>query len=477
MERPRLRDVLCICLVAVSVDGMIAAYIGTNNPSYFHDYRQMSNPDAQHFVILGRNIWQGGVFSRMDGPPYTPDYFRTPVYPVVAGGLEMVAGGVWGVFAVQATCRALLAVTVYALGVFVFGRVVALLAGILIASDLSLAVLDFQAMSECLFGLFATTGILLWLRCFANPARLGIAMAIGVLLGLATLTRPSSLYLPLVLGGGWAVLSLVHRNVRHLAGAGILVVIYVASIVPWIARNVAVFGVYRLSPSDCSNLIYSAGAGAYAVEQGVTWSEAQELIRQEYGIISFRQCNNMWTVDRSVRELDAELRAVTSKVLWKYPRSLTISTITGIGKSLVSHNVADLAEMGGREWHPPGLSTALRGDWPAFIASLRRNDAILTVAFIWEVLLAAGVAILAIVGSIVGLVQKTSRWFTLGLLLVCGYYLATIGVVGLDAYSRHRSMLTPLLVIMAAMAVKWAYHSFPAVCHISPRSQPGATAS
>jgi hypothetical protein len=224
-------------------------------------------------------------------------------------------------------------------------------------------------------------------------------------------------------------------------------------VLPWIARNAAVFGIARVSTADSINLIYFAGAGAYAWERGESVGEAQEQIAKENGIISLAQSNNMWTVDKPVRELDSELRAVTTQVLQKYPRSLVLATLCGIGKSLVSHNVYDLADMAGQDWHAPGLALALRGNWAAFGDQLKRNEPFLIAAFIYQTLFALVTVSLAGIGAIIGLTVGGLRGPTVALMAVTAYYLLTIAVVGLDAYQRHRSALIPLCCLFAAVAV------------------------
>lgn len=454
---PRLGDLLCVAVLAAGLDAAIAFYVGTHRPAYLRDAELFINPDARHYVLLGRNFWDRGAYSRMNRPPYAADVMRTPVYPVVAGGLDKLAGGPWGVYAFQAACRMLLAVAVCGLGCAVFGRATSVLAGVLVAADPALATLDFESMSEPLFNLLASVAILIWLRGVAQPAggdRPGRrAIVVGGLLGLAALTRPAGMYLPLVLGLFQAVLSVAERNVRSLVWAVGLVVASALCIAPWVARNNAVAGVPRLTTADSINLVYFAGAGAYAVEHQVSLTEAQEMIRQEYGLVSLVESNNFWTVDRPVQQIDAELRAAAPLVLRKYPRSLAVATATGVGKALVAHNVAILAEMAGTDWYPPGLGTALRGDWSAFGATLGQNDGVLVGFFVWELVWAVGLVTFGGVGAAAGLAAAPLRRPMAALVMVAAYYLATVGVVGLDAYMRHRSMLVPLLALFAAVGI------------------------
>src|SRR4051794_39038580 len=104
MSKSAYRDAILIALTAIAIDTFVALYIGTNRPSYLCDYRLSLNPDAEHYVLLGRNYWRYGVYSRMSHDPYELDVMRTPIYPLVVGGLDLIHG-VWVVFAFQGACR------------------------------------------------------------------------------------------------------------------------------------------------------------------------------------------------------------------------------------------------------------------------------------------------------------------------------------------------------------------------------------
>jgi hypothetical protein len=455
-DRTRARDLVAIGLLSVVINGTVLLYIGLHNPDYLRDYHHNANPDALHFVLLGHNIWERAAFSRMNEPPYTPDMLRTPVYPVVAGALDLACGA-WGIYVFQALCGTVLALGVYLLCRPLFGRRVALIAGLLLSADLMLAVLHFEAMSETLYDVLATLGLFLWLGELYRPSeerlRYRRLVLSGGLLGLAILTRPTGLYLPLVLGLAQAAMALWRRSGRLLWGGVLTAAVAYGVIAPWVVRNYLVFGVPRLSTADTSNLIYSAGAGAYSVEHGVSWVEAQEMIHREYHIASFNESNNPWRADRSVKQIDDEQRAVQMAVLKKYPRSLVKATALGIGKASVSHNVSSLAGMSGQEWRPPGGGDLRHGRLGAFLGKLGENPPFLAAAFAWEV----GLAGLLILGSLAGLVRgwrvRPWRAALVCIVLVSGYYVATIGVVGLDAYYRHRTMLVPVACLLTGMAL------------------------
>lgn len=448
-----------VLLVSISLGAVTAGYIAAGSPGYFRDFLRNDNPDAKHYVILGRNFWERGHYSRMTGPPYAPDIMRTPVYPLIAGGLDLACRGVWGVYAFQLLCTTALAIGTYALGCAVFGRRPALAAGLLVAADLSLIVLCFESMSECVFNLLATMAVIWWARevylSSDRPARHWSALGIGALLGVSILTRPAGLYLPLVMSGVWVVLAVARRRPRLAVHALILLVASYLPVIPWIARNYAVFGAARLTTADPINLVYFAGAGAYATHHQITLTEAQEIIRKEHDLASLGESNNFWVSDREVTRIDSELRAASPKVLLKYPGALCRASLIGIGKALIAHNAGTLSEMAGSKWVSPGLGTAFRGDVKTFASRLSRNDPVPVAVFVWELLFALALPVFAVLGAAIGVARPPLRLPAVCLLLIAAYYTLTIAVVGLDAYARHRSPLIPLMCLLAALALTW----------------------
>jgi hypothetical protein len=48
---------------------------------------------------------------------------------------------------------------------------------------------------------------------------------------------------------------------------------------------------------------------------------------------------------------------------------------------------------------------------------------------------------------------RNDRWLWLGVSAALGYYALTVLIVGLDAYTRHRLGMTPLLAMLAAVVL------------------------
>src|SRR5262245_2032617 len=188
--------------VAIALNCSIAGAVARHAPQYLADWRQAHKPDAAHYVLLGKNFWQNGNFSRQAGPPFVPDILRTPVYPLLAGGIEVLTGTVLPLFVVQTALFVLCVDLTYRLGARVAGPRVGVVAALLLSADLMLAVSNWEAMSEPLYMALQTVAVVVLFRMLRHPSPSPwTAVVLGFLLGLATLTRPAGIYLPFVYAG------------------------------------------------------------------------------------------------------------------------------------------------------------------------------------------------------------------------------------------------------------------------------------
>jgi 4-amino-4-deoxy-L-arabinose transferase-like glycosyltransferase len=377
-----------------------------------------------------------------------------PVYPVVAGALEVFAGGVWAVYLFQTLCHAGTAVATYLLAVGFTGRRVAALAGLLVAGDAMLAVMNFEAMTEPLFMLLATVGVMLWIRELAllgaRPPRFGMAVLTGLVLGLATLTRSTSAYLPILMFAAQVGLGVIQRRWRLLGHAATLLVVFYMVTNAWtLFRSSCLTD----SPAGSAHIVYvySAGAGAYQVEFGISREEAQDRIRREFNLLSFEEVSNPWIIDPEDAKTRRHPREVVREVLSRFPRSLLISSLLGIAKASISHNVHTLAYMSGHQWTSVGLDRIRRGQFSEAWRQLAQNPPLLVVLFLWEIGFVAVVCVFGLVGTIWGLLLARWRVVAICLLLVVAYYNATIAAVGIDAFYKYRTMIVPFWCLAASI--------------------------
>jgi Dolichyl-phosphate-mannose-protein mannosyltransferase len=166
-----------------------------------------------------------------------PTAFRPPGYPFVLAGIHVAGdplpGERWTRGRVANALLGTLAVALVGLiAMHFWSRRVALVAMAVAAVDLPLILVGGSLMSETQFVALVLGAVLAALRSTTARRPIAWAAAAGVLIGLATLTRPTGLVLALPLG-----LAVAGRSPRRPAAALVLVVAIALTIAPWTVRN------------------------------------------------------------------------------------------------------------------------------------------------------------------------------------------------------------------------------------------------
>ncbi|MEO7426463.1 MAG: glycosyltransferase family 39 protein [Fibrobacteria bacterium] len=452
----RYRLLVAALAVAMVIQLLFALVIAKGNPAYFGHYHAQIHPDAQHYMVLAENFWEGRGFSRMDAPPYQPDALRTPGYIAVAGPLWLSARMVWPLYLFNALCHLITAVLVYRMAAAFLGHKAALAAAAFFALDLMLASLVFETMTEPFFNLLWVLGAVLFLEGFPRFRNgKGGAMRLagaGAVLGFAVLVRPAGLYIPLVLAAAAAVTPRTRKEAVNTARAmALFLPAALLVMIPWMARNQKTFGIFRLSTVDAINMVYYAGAGPYQLEYGLSLPEAQKRISQDYHLASNWEYHNPWNTGKTIRQLDEEIRAVTRPVLLRDVPRLALATLIGVSRSAFAHTADNFSEMAGRAWVSPGMGNLAHGKWGEFAKRLRLNPAWSVAVFAIELMQACLLWPLFLIGC-AGLGWRFLRGhrFSGMPLLLCAYFLATMGAGGMDATARFRASILPLAYVLAA---------------------------
>jgi 4-amino-4-deoxy-L-arabinose transferase-like glycosyltransferase len=445
--------------VAVSLILHAALFVAVaiRQPAYLTDHERNPNPDALHFVTLGRNLLDNGAYSRSVEPPYPPDMVRPPGYPVFVGLLDKV-GEVGAIYVAQALLQAGACLLLFAMVWPHFGKAAALCGSILLGADLVLAIYDFEVMSEPLCNFLTLAAMWLILPISQTLAR-GEAprwsrlACGGILLGLVTLTRPAGQFLPFVLATCFVLLGWWYgRWARAFAAAALLLVAALPLPALWVARNNATLSVPHLTTADAINNVYYVGAGAYQVHFNITVEEARAKICEEYGLTPYPIVANDWTSDHSVAELDRQMRGAQFAVMTRYPVDLTKASALALTKATLGHNANKLALMVEEDWTAPGVESLLAGSRDAW-DRLQQNNSLLVGVFTVEVVQAMVVFLAALAGVIVALRDPQGRAAAL-LLFAVGFYLyATIVAHGLVTFFRMRVPVVPFFCVFAGIGV------------------------
>jgi 4-amino-4-deoxy-L-arabinose transferase-like glycosyltransferase len=198
---------------------------------------------------------------------------RSPLFPTMLAVISALGGNLVHAAIVQVIIGALTVVLGYRLALrLTSGPGAALIAGLIMAVDLASVAYSASLLSEPLFNLLLVAGMLnlvIYLQAGTWPHALGA----GLLLALATLARPTTLYFWLALG---VVYALLDRRWRR--GYALLAAPCLAAILGWCVHNYAQNGIFTFSTGSTFNLLFLR---ALSAEHLATGRDVGEL-RREY---------------------------------------------------------------------------------------------------------------------------------------------------------------------------------------------------
>jgi 4-amino-4-deoxy-L-arabinose transferase-like glycosyltransferase len=199
-------------------------------------------PDEAEYVAIGRRLAAGDGF-------VASSYRSAPVLPAYLGvAFRLFGDGLLAPRLGQALAGALACVLVVRLGTGLLGPAVGTLAGALLAvypAHVYLAGVFYPTALETLGAALAVT---LAARVLRGRAGAGGAALAGVALGLTVLTRPVWAALVPCIGAVWLAAAPPPRRRAALACAAFLCAA-AATVLPWSARNHAVYGRFVLVSS------------------------------------------------------------------------------------------------------------------------------------------------------------------------------------------------------------------------------------
>jgi alpha-L-fucosidase 2 len=219
--------------------------------------------DDLDYVALGNSIAHGNGY-QIDGHPTA---YRPPGYPLLlAFSFRLFGESLVPVRVGQAFADLLSCFLVYALGRRLFTERAGLI-GCAIFALFPVQILYVPIMmTETVF----TTLLLLYLLlCTGEKASWKMSIVAGVVLGAATLVRPTVLLLPAaVFAVQWKRVRTPAESLRALVltGAGILIVVF-----PWLVRNYDEFGRMALTSNTGVNFwmgTHSGASGSYSFPNG-----------------------------------------------------------------------------------------------------------------------------------------------------------------------------------------------------------------
>ncbi len=414
--------------------------------------------DTPEYVRLAENLARHHLFSLDSAPPFRPDVFRTPAYPLFLAGfvllftnpllpalLGQLALSLCLIWATQRLAREL-----------GLDQRFAAIAALLVALSPNLAFLATKLVTETLFTLGLILTVLL-LNRFRVAGRAHDLVAAGVLGGLLILTRPIATFFPLVIAG-----YLLYRQLRHRIAPLFAPILPLAAatvvVLPWVVRNGQATGRYIISTVSERNVYLYSAASVLASEKSISVAAARDSMMAEAGQV-FGQLDSS-----DEARFWEKLSAVGWRHVLRHPATAVRVHIAGSAaaltmplsiRPLLIHFGAgtnqDFASTPHLAQQVFGLlarvrvSTAFALLWRE---RLSRMPTLALILLIWA--LVFHLCLLLLIA--VGLLNRQGR-SVLWLLLPLLYFTLSVGPVG-DA--RFRAPVEPLMAIIASVGLATA---------------------
>jgi hypothetical protein len=236
--------------------------------------RALPPGDPPGYLLLAQNLLAHGAFSTFMAPPYAPEIFRTPGYPIFLATLLALGGGsLLVVLIAQSVLRILSALLLEKLATDqLHSTGLGLAAGALWLLAPIPALYAGVIAPETLFTLL----LLLALYALRGDTPRGLACS-GFILGIAVLVRP----IGAILIAGFIPLVWIGHKKGYLRALLFLLAAGFA-LAPWLARNELAFNRLALSSVSGNNLLNYNMASCLGQRNGGDWKSGVGLAEERY---------------------------------------------------------------------------------------------------------------------------------------------------------------------------------------------------
>ncbi|MBN2464157.1 phospholipid carrier-dependent glycosyltransferase [candidate division WOR-3 bacterium] len=423
--------------------------------------------DSREYIALASNLADSRTFTRDTVPPFRPELFRTPAYPLLLAAPLLLAPPSSFIPSSPPSSFILLSLVLQLLlsllTVWLTHRLAlelglapatAAFAALLVGLSPNLAFLSSKLISEALFIPLLLVCMILLNRCRRTASVAGLVAA-GVCSGLLILTRPIATFFPLLIAVYLIYRALNPRAAAHrLSPIASLVFLAAASVVvaPWVIRNGRKTGRYIISTASEHNIYLYDAATVVASQKGITIPQARDVMmaeaEKEYGRIDTTDEATMWQKLSAVARRHFFRNPARAAPVWLFGVAADFLNPISVGPLLIHSGAApapgsaNLLQSSLALLVKGRVTQALRTAWKARIGGAPTFIlVVLACAFVFNlVLIWFGFASLFL--------RRTRGLFWLLLPII--YFTFVTGTVG-DA--RFRAPIEPLLCLLAAVAL------------------------
>lgn len=262
--------------------------------------------DSTEYVTLAKNMIDHRVFSLDTTPPFYPNNFRTPGYPLFLAIIFLFSKNLYLVSFMQIILAGITAFLIFKIGRQLAGATLGAMAMIFFILNASTLYYTLAVMSDILFVFLIILSIYIMFFWNSNKEYLRISLA-GFLIGYAILTRPIAVLLPVLFVIYYFFLN---KNLLNLKKTALLILIFIASlgivVTPWVIRNKIQNGNFTLSSTGGNAFFYFNIPSYLTFKYGFNIRETTSQMYMEAGGLS----------EEEARELKNSKKL--KGIVWKY---------------------------------------------------------------------------------------------------------------------------------------------------------------
>ncbi|MBV8774758.1 MAG: hypothetical protein JO166_20855 [Deltaproteobacteria bacterium] len=432
---------MLIAILSVSITVRLAPLVRSDlSFAYYPD-------DSFEYLQLADGMRSGCGFARLiNGSCQTPEILRTPGYPIL---LAAIGHNLRSVLAVQAVIGALVGLMVALWLAYQWNFIAGVAAQLIIACDVPSIVMANQIMAEALFQAIIAVAVFIPLLASGRPRRaVALGVLAGLLAGLAELTRPIAIVLPILM----PVPFLADRKIQlrqRFCAAGMAFAIPLIIGAGWATRNYKVAQYPGLSTISAINMYYYRAADVVARQQGTMLAATRDSFGSRLGV----PFEHIFDANVQSPELFNRMNRLAFGILAAHPIEALVMTIQSAVYIAVTPMRSPVARMMGTAGATAG--EGLNSGAPSVSrirATLRMilESPLLTATVLFEALLAF-ILWIGLGFAIIRCVRADSNYrLWILYLFVTGLFLMMLAAGG-EANVRFRSPTIPLLAAAAAL--------------------------
>lgn len=244
----------------------------------------LNSTHSDGYYEIAYNLIHHKIFSMDSAPPIISDSVRTPGYPLIIAASLYIFDSLWPLLIIQIITGSILPLLGRVISWEIMSNdTIANLVGWLLAVEPVGIMLSTWMISETFFTLFFFWFILFIIKFIKaaqveNTLTLNNYQTIGwaaLLLGIATLIRPTALYLPVILIPAWYGYRFFLKSKYLHKQIIIFLVIFTLTLSPWFYRNYKTFGVASITSSKEDVMFTALAPSVLSVKNYRGYSESQ----------------------------------------------------------------------------------------------------------------------------------------------------------------------------------------------------------